>query len=322
MSTKNKKQLGAFYTTGVDKVLKEFEHIVSGRNIVDLYCGDRHLLEWGLKHGATKALGYDMNKDSGADIIRNTLVDVPNVRENAVVVINPPYLLRNKAEDKTPFDLYETTDLYKASLLSLIINGTREAIIIVPSNIFMDNDDNFRTRFYANFEIKKVVMFDKRMFEDTNVRVAAFHIVRGTTTKLFNHSLHNTKIGKSWFNLLENNSTNVKRLIKGDIEPLNFINLRTTDTGSDGGEIKLFIGEHYYGKSTDRNLATIIFDKQYSKKEQKQICSLFNSKLDDFRNKYDSMFLTNFLAGGDGKMRKRISFRDAYKLINSITKEI
>jgi len=315
----NKKELGAFYTTEVDEILKGFEHYVKDKKVTDLYCGDRHLLDWADKHGARSTFGYDISKEAKADIVKDTIMNPP--KSSNFTLINPPYLLSNKTDNKEPFIKWQTTDLYKAALLSLIDMKVSEGIIIVPANIFVDSDNKFREKFYSNFEISNVVLFDKAVFDDTPVRVTCFYFKRGKTTNLLGHTLYNTKVGYDWLKTLEPVKANVRRLLIGET-PNSELTIRTTDTGTEGGKIKLYLdAEHFYGKQTDRNKATIVLDKELSLDAQKKIVFIFNDFLNTNRHKYNSMFLTNFLAGKDGVERKRIQFRDVYKLITKIIKE-
>ena len=59
--------------------------------------------------------------------------------------------------------------------------------------------------------------------------------------------------------------------------------------GLDTRETKLhleYCEEPYIGKKTDRMLATIVFDKKFTVKKQKQIIVKFNELLNEYRNKY------------------------------------
>jgi len=71
------------------------------------------------------------------------------------------------------------------------------------------------------------------------------------------------------------------------------------------------------GKNTSRNMAHIIFKKNVSINEQKNMIEEFNKELNKNRKKYSSFFLTNFRDNN----RKRISFDFAYKLLNYIYQE-
>jgi hypothetical protein len=273
-----------------------------------------------LKNGAKNVIGADINKNVKPDIHINSIMNPLNYSVYDMVVTNPPYLLNNKTKNSKPFKFWNVKDLYKASLLS-IAETAKEILIIVPSNMFFDKDKNFRKRFYSKMEIKSVTCFDKQMFEDTTTRVCVIHAVRGRTTHLFGHEPHNTLVGKDWFELLENGKRDVKRLTEGRT-PNSRIKIRTTDTGTEGGEIKAYLDEPFFGKISDRNFMTVILPESVTEEIEREIVDRFNSILNEHRAKYDSMFLTNFLAGKDSQMRKRITFKDSLSLISVIYKEL
>jgi hypothetical protein len=318
----NKKELGAFYTTNAKIILDGFEDIVKGKTVVDPFCGERDLLNWANFNGAKKTIGCDINPKVNPDITINSILSPLNYNKYDLVVTNPPYLGSNKTKSKAPFIMWETTDLYKASLLS-IAETANEIISIIPSNLFFDNDDKFRNRLFNIMKIKKVICFDKAMFQDTNVRVCVIHAVKGKTTHLHNHELYNTKVGKQWYQLLEKGSNNISRLTNHS-EPKGYVSnicVKTTDTGSDDGEIHACITKPFYAKISDRNSFTAVFPTELTKQEEDYIVSKFNELLKFYRTKYESMFLTNFLAGKDGVIRKRISFKDSLSLLSAIYKE-
>jgi hypothetical protein len=318
-----KQQLGAFYTTEVHSVLKGFEYLVQGKHITDMYCGDNALLDWATHNNALSTTGYDINPTC-TGITQDTLMEpVSNI---PFALINPPFLGKNKSQNKGPYIKWGVDDLYKASLLSMIGN-VEEAIVIIPSNFLMDRDTKTRTKFFNAFEVRQCVLFDKRMFEDTNVRVMAFHCIKGKTTHINGQELHDTKIGKEYFELLSTSNTEgISRLTEQnkdsiDKKGISSISLITTDSG---GTRMLGLSkeiEPYIGKHSDRNRATIVFDTPLSLVQQEIVITETNKLITDFRTKYDSMFLTNFLAGKDGVMRKRIGFTEVYKLINHVIKE-
>ena len=319
----NKKDHGAFYTTKAHKILEDFKNHVDGKTVIDPFCGKRDLLKWAEDNGASFTIGCDINPQVNPEICANTIMHPMDYSHYDIVLMNPPYLLNNKTRIKAPFAKYKVTDLYKASLLS-VINTANEFIAIIPSNMFFDNDDKFREKLYSNFEIDLVKIFDEQMFDDTNVRVAVIHAKRGTTSCLFGHELYKTRVGAEWFQLLEKGDGDFKRLTK-DGKNQNFptnICIKTTDTGSIGGEIKAYIGKPFYGKISDRNLMTLVAPYNMPKEIQKKMVKEFNSILAYYRNRYYSMFLTNFLAGKDKQMRKRISFKDALSLMSVIHKGI
>ena len=76
---------------------------------------------------------YDIDVKKPCVIQRDTLLNPPSY-EGKSVITNPPYLARNKANDKKIFDKYQVDDLYKAAILSII--GCKDGILIIPINFF------------------------------------------------------------------------------------------------------------------------------------------------------------------------------------------
>ena len=62
-------------------------------------------------------------------------------------------------------------------------------------------------------------------------------------------------------------------------------------------------------------------DKIYTSEQEIIICNEFNKILESNRERYNSMFLTNFRNSTSSYARKRISFDVGYKLISYIIKK-
>lgn len=97
----------------------------------------------------------------------------------------------------------------------------------------------------------------------------------------------------------------------------NIIVLKAIDTGSVDGKICLDdIRKYGYdaliSKKSSRNQINLVFPDFVSVTEQEELIRLFNQELDDKREEYSSLFMTNYRDKG----RKRISFAFAYDFIN------
>lgn len=133
-------------------------------------------------------------------------------------------------------------------------------------------------------------------------------------------------IGESYHKFVEANKNidiQVERYIKSD-KPKNTLVLHAQDTGSEGGNIKLENADKPHidmtPLSSDRVFAGIKISKNNEEiiltEEQKNaIVNSFNNKINYFRNKYNSMCLTNYRNSTDFSSRKRISFKAAYSII-------
>lgn len=99
----------------------------------------------------------------------------------------------------------------------------------------------------------------------------------------------------------------------------NILLLKAIDTGSKNGKIALEDISKYnidclISKESSRNQIQILFKNKIDLTEQKKIIELFNKEIEVLREKYLSLFMTNFR----DKDRKRISFDFSYKLINYV----
>lgn len=130
----------------------------------------------------------------------------------------------------------------------------------------------------------------------------------------------NNKVRMAVQNIKDVRDFNISNELKEKLEK-NILILRAIDS-KNGKKIQLEDIREYrifglVGKNTSRNIAHIIFKKEVSVKEQKNLIKKFNTELNENREKYLSFFLTNFRDNN----RKRISFDFAYKLLNYVYKE-
>lgn len=110
----------------------------------------------------------------------------------------------------------------------------------------------------------------------------------------------------------------LKNKINQNIILLNCIDSNSSINGWIKAEdIRTFEKDCLVGKNTSRNIAYIILPTNIKIQEQEVIIQKFNTQLNDLRNKYSSLFLTNFRDNN----RKRISFEFCYKLISKIIDE-
>jgi predicted RNA methylase len=97
----------------------------------------------------------------------------------------------------------------------------------------------------------------------------------------------------------------------------NIVVLKAIDSGSESGKICLDDIRKYnldalISIKTSRHQIQLLFPETVSIREQEKIIELFNKEIEDKRNLYHSMFMTNYRDNG----RKRISFYFAYNLVN------
>lgn len=321
-----KKRLGQFYTTNSKYITQGLLNVFpKTATVIDPFAGECDLVSL----ISNKVELYDIDPRTEDIVRRDTLIS-PIDYTGKWIFTNPPYLARNKNEDKTIYNLYETDDLYKASLLSII--GCEGGVIIVPLNFFSADDGKMRKSFLSKYEVKQVNVFEEQVFEDTTYTICAFSFIKKDNEnqtinfKFFPNNkelsislsvIDGYRIGSEIYTLPQS-SVKVGRLLEGQ-EPSSMLFLNTIDTGSPSGVISLSVKqEPYFGKRTDRSFATISFDKVFTLEEELLIAKEFNLMLTEYREKYNSMFLSNYRNSTTHMARKRIGFKLAYQIISFI----
>jgi hypothetical protein len=336
MTGLKKTQKGQYNTTNVDYILSGFEDKVAGKDVIDSFCGKKDLLNWAEKHGALSTFGTDIDEAlEEPDDYVDSFAD-PYEYDNYFILMNPPYLAKNKAIDKSVYAQYDTDDLYKAAIQSIL--SSKEGILIIPVNFLSSKEFKTRKMFLQKFKITKCKLFEEQVFKDTSSTVIAFHYEIGTneefvltctpsleTYKIFLNPKHNYLFGEDFFDFISTGKdVKVKRLLIGDETPQASLYLNALDGGSEHNRINLsYNEEHYYGKQTDRSKASIVIpDHTLSVEEQKKLCNSFNTLLEEYRLKYKSLFLSNYRESSSLYARKRIGFTQAYQLIGACLKNI
>jgi hypothetical protein len=342
INTKNKKNRGQFYTTNSSYILDGFllppDDI---RCVVEPFAGKGDLIEWLKTSGcACEIEAYDIEPKGRNIKKRDTLVNPPDYN-NAWVITNPPYLARNKSEKKDIYDLYDTNDLYKCFIYSIVKqNNCRGGIFIIPAGFFFsprDIDVRCRDSFMKRYKITKVKYYEESVFDDTTTTIVAFSFERATVDlqeqkvewimmpsnvqKVFNMSSSSDWIiGGDIYNLPIPEKISVRRYVeehklREDEQQLN-ITLNALDSGTKEGRISLTYKKDYIypAKECSRTYATFrITGKTLTEREQIQICKEFNEFLEQKRKDTWSLFLPQFRESKE-YARKRIPFELAYRI--------
>jgi len=177
-----KRQFGQFFTTNSDYILQGFEGFMKNKEVTDPFAGNQDLIKWVRKNGCKKAVGFDCDKKYVDDknVFNNDSINSP--QKYKFVCTNPPYLHKNKADQKTKERFFFGThssfeDLYQVSIFSIL--NCEEGILIVPLNFLCaENSQKIRNLFFDKFEIAKLNIFSERVFEDTTYNVISFYFRR------------------------------------------------------------------------------------------------------------------------------------------------
>ena len=175
MSIDKKKNLGQFYTTNYNYIFQNLKIDENITSIIEPFAGKGDLLNFfNKKEYVTEK--YDIDPKIESIIKKDTLLNKPSYK-NKFIITNPPYLARNKSNNKELYDKFNTNDLYKCFLEQLIEDSPLGGIIIIPLNFWCSirkNDINLRKRFLLIFDIIQLNIFEEKVFDDTKYSVSSF----------------------------------------------------------------------------------------------------------------------------------------------------
>lgn len=332
-----KKQLGQFYTTNYQYILDGLRIPKKIKHIIEPFVGNGDLLNYINESGKKyKIEHYDIDPKITGTIQRDTIKNPPDYN-NKFIITNPPYLARNKSTNKELFDLYDTNDLYKCFMLELTRQNPQGGILIIPLNFWSSiraGDIKLRQQFIERFHVIRVNIFEEQVFNDTSYAICSFLFIQRTLTedyqipfiiypqkKEYYLALNKTNdytIGGEIYKIPTNPSYKIGRLIKG-MTPNTNILLKCIDDNINS-KLGLSIvddSEIFYDNTpnkTERSYASIMIEPAITSERQKKLVSDFNAFLEQNREKYNSLFLTNYRES-NSIARKRISFELAYDII-------
>jgi hypothetical protein len=338
-----KKDRGQFYTTNSSYILDGFPLPPSDiRCIVEPFAGKGDLIEWVKQAGCTAAIeAFDIEPKYQGVQKQDTLSTPPDYN-NAWIITNPPYLARNKSDKKEIYDMYDTNDLYKCFITSVVHqNNCRGGIFIIPAGFFFsprEMDTRCRNDFMTRYKITKIKYFEETVFDDTTTTIVAFSFEKAATTlteqnvewtmlpskinKTFHmSSVYQWIIGGDIYHLEVPNGIQVRRHVEGqplrENETQTFITLNALDSGTKDGRICCRYRKDYIypAKDCSRTYATLrISGRELSEEEQIQLCRRWNEFIEQQRADTWSLFLPQFRESKE-YARKRIPFELAYRIL-------
>lgn len=343
-----KRNLGKFYTENYEHIFKEMVlPNYQTTEFVEPFVGKGHLLlflekYYGIHRSSLNIEYYDLESHIEHTVVQDTIQTPPNY-EDKFVVTNPPFLARNKNDKKDTYDMYGVNDLYKCFIKTVIYGNCRGGLLILPINFWSSirkNDMILRKMFLEKYRVRRMNLFEERVFKDTSFMVTAVlfekreeddedfmiptYIYPGEIQKNFEIS-EETKwmIGGNLYHLPQNGGIHISRVYDKEdgeevVEPNTRIFLHALDDGKEKRihleyieeEKELFIGKH-----SDRTFATLHITPPITSEKQKELIQKFNQYLEEKREEYHSMFLTNYRESKD-YARKRISFQLVYEILN------
>lgn len=344
MSKKNletKKSLGQFFTTNYEYILQDLNIPKYVEHIIEPFCGNGDLLNFqNIKNDSRFTLEcYDIETKQDFIIERDTILNPPDYT-NKFIITNPPYLARNKSQSKEIFDKYDVNDLYKCFIKNIIKNKCLGGIIIIPLNFWSSIrkcDCDLRRDFLSIYNINHMNIFEEQVFDDTSYTICSFQfedkslnssdesisITIYPSKKSININLNENNeylIGGEIYNLPKKSIYKVSRATCKNENNLNTNLLVKCIDDSESSKIGLSLvsdDKIYIDKTpnlSSRTYASLIIEPEISIDRQEQLVYQFNTFLEEHREKYHSLFLTNYRESKD-IARKRISFELVYDII-------
>lgn len=322
-------QLGQYYTTNYEYILQGMDIPLNVSKIIEPFVGTGELLQF-IKRDVELML-YDIDVKEIPDKIvkqRDTLLNPPKY-DDCYVITNPPFLAKNKNKlerNNMIYKKYETDDLYKCFIKSLLNSVCMGGIIILPSNFitsYKKSDVLLRSMFFKTYHIQKMNVFEEIVFDDTSYAICSMQFLKHsdefenipTNIKfypsndvmefVFNEINHT--IGQEVVEL--NNVLNITR-VTNDKDTTNIVVHCIDNSGTD--KICFKIGEPYIDNTPKLSARTFMTPLiNISLIMQIKLVKSANKYLNDKRKQYHSMFLTTYRE----KSRKRISFEMAYGIL-------
>lgn len=317
------------YTTKAQEICANLvKHIPEGVKLIEPFVGDGDLLPLFPNHSWEK---FDI-EDKGDNVIQDTLITPPSY-QNKWVITNPPYLAKNKASNKTIFTKYNTDDLYKATLLSIL--DCDGGILIIPTNFLTDErTGTVRSKFLNQFEIIEMNIFTEPVFITTTYSVCSFAFKRkpnGKMPQTFSVNInpaqtqvnitiypeYDYRIAGEFYSALSSTKNIFGRLVGAtSSDYITNIKLYALDTRTERIRVE-YETKHYQGKNTDRTYATFTCKYELTEEQEKFLIDEFNKQIEAFRKQYYDLSMTNYRDYN----RKRIGFTFAYQLLSKIYNE-
>lgn len=317
-----KKQLGQYFSTNKELLQDLLELAGNQHKIIEPFAGNCDLINF-LNFENIDLELYDIDPKLPNIIKRNTFLDVPDFNHKFVIT-NPPYLAKNKSKDKSIFQKFEEDDLYKC-FIKILCGFDTSGILIIPVNFWSSsrkNDTKLRKEFLIKFQIIKLYIFEKPMFEDTSCSVCSF-LFKKRTEIIEDFKIKTICISENYrkkINLLFNDKNNytilgeifcnkakiVSRLIKESENKTN-ICVKCID---DKEPIQAFKGDFIYDttpKQSNRSYMTLCVPKKI---DEDLLIQKFNNFLNEKRLEFNSLFLSNYREFN----RKRITFEQIYTI--------
>lgn len=210
-------------------------------------------------------------------------------------------------------------------------------ILVIPLNFFTDEKSKeIRNLFLSNFQVLRLNIYLTQMFDETAYNVCSFCFKKQKNdeqeipvflyengeciSKNFSFTIskvYNYRVGGEFFHDLKRVKNIFTRLTEEKPENPTHITITCIDKINEPLGFS-YTESPYYGKKSDRNIATLSTKISLSTEEEKQIIEKANQIIKYFRHSTHDLVFTNFR----DRSRKRIGFTEAYQFASLAYQEI
>ena len=212
-------------------------------------------------------------------------------------------------------------------------------IIIIPLNFISSirkSDIELRKKFINKFNIITLNIFEEQVFDDTSYTVCSLQFElkkQNTLTNIYiypNETIFNIQfnetndytIGGEIYNLPYTKDIKIERTTSKNLNNPNITNILVKcidDNINSKIGLSFTLDKDKYIDNTPklsaRSYALLIIEPKLDIEEQKKLINKFNNYFNELRQKYNSLFFTNYRES-NSIARKRISFQLVYNICN------
>lgn len=346
----NKKEYSQFYSTNTKELfqniislfLKEYNTLNKQTNqiipIIEPCCGRGDLINFLKSKGLNNFELYDIDPKYKNTIKQDTILNQPDYN-NKIIITNPPYAAKNKLtkQQKETYKDYlnDVDDLYQIYIKQLINSNVLLGILILPINFLFSESNKIRKEFIQKYQIIYANLFEKQIFNDTTSAICVIYfrlrqpdnkkyifianLIRKTETKKIKIELSKRNNFSYGYEVYKENYDEFVKLSRYDKEIkddqyLSHIKILTLDPN-----MKAIYDENpKLNLNTDRSLINIVSSIELTQDEEKFIIKKFNNTLLNYREKYNSLFMSSYREFS----RKRLSFNLIYIWLKNIINEL
>ena len=224
-------------------------------------------------------------------------------------------------------------------MINLINDECLGGIIIIPLNFISSvrkSDIDLRKKFINKYSIKIINIFEEQVFDDTTYTICSLYFTKKeinnlTTINIYPNfktftiefkNYNNYTIGGEIYNLPINNDYKISRATNKNKNNITNILLKCIDDNQNSKlGFKVVENDKIFIDNTPnlsaRSYATLCINKNLTLDNQKILVQKMNNYINNLREKYNSLFLTNYRESNT-IARKRISFDLAFNICNYI----